>query len=326
MINYFDPQTRYLIDYANLKQGLVKHQSDFLDRKKLNQFLKYKYLGCPLVLPMGIKYFDYKHTKNIFTISKNEARKYIFNCKSNNYAGMKIFFKYGNTFCTGAILKKKYIKDFRSIINFNEKLKLKLKKEKKKKKITSFQTRNIPHLGHELIIQKLINFKKTLFINPVIGLKKKGDVNNEILKRVFIYLKNNIYKSKIVYGPVIFNMNYAGPREAIHHTYLRELLGFNEFTIGRDHAGAENNYPPLEAKNFVKKNKRKFRIKIFYHNGAYYCNKCKKIVLKGDCNHKILKGISGTEFRKNLKNKKIFKFARVGLQKYLFRIRSSLFN
>ena len=110
MINYFDPQTRYLIDYANLKQGLVKHQSDFLDRKKLNQFLKYKYLGCPLVLPMGIKYFDYKHTKNIFTISKNEARKYIFNCKSNNYAGMKIFFKYGNTFCTGAILKKKYIK------------------------------------------------------------------------------------------------------------------------------------------------------------------------------------------------------------------------
>ena len=61
-------------------------------------------------------------------------------------------------------------------------------------------------------------------------MKKKGDVNNEILKKVFIYLKKNIYKSKIVYGPVIFNMNYAGPREAIHHTYLRELLGFNEFS------------------------------------------------------------------------------------------------
>ena len=36
MIDYSDPQTRYLIDYANLKQGLVKHQSDFLDNDQFN--------------------------------------------------------------------------------------------------------------------------------------------------------------------------------------------------------------------------------------------------------------------------------------------------
>ena len=34
MINFSDPQTRYLIDYANLKHGLVKYQKDFLDKKK----------------------------------------------------------------------------------------------------------------------------------------------------------------------------------------------------------------------------------------------------------------------------------------------------
>ena len=28
-------------------------------------------------------------------------------------------------------------------------------------------------------------------------------------------------------------MNYAGPREALHHTYIREILGFNEFSIGK---------------------------------------------------------------------------------------------
>ena len=34
MINFSDPQTRYLIDYANLKQGLIKHQNDFLSKKE----------------------------------------------------------------------------------------------------------------------------------------------------------------------------------------------------------------------------------------------------------------------------------------------------
>ena len=38
MINFSDPQTRYLIDYANLKHGLIKHQSDFLDKKNLQKF------------------------------------------------------------------------------------------------------------------------------------------------------------------------------------------------------------------------------------------------------------------------------------------------
>jgi len=327
MINYDDPQTRYLIDYANLKQGLIKNQSNFLSKKEFQNFLKKKHLGCPLVLPLGIKFFDYSKSIVGFTLSKKIVGKFIFECKSNNYVGMKIFFKYGNKFCTGAILKKKYYKDISFINNFNNKLKLLIKKTKKNHKTTSFQTRNIPHLGHELIMQKLMDNNKVLFINPLIGLKKKGDIKNEILKKVFDYLKNiKLYKSKMIYGPVICNMNYAGPREALHHTYIRELLGFDEFSIGRDHAGAENNYLPLEAKKFVKINKKRFKIDIFFHNGAYFCNKCKKIILKGDCNHKTLNGISGTEFREKLENNIIFVNARKSLQEYINKFKITLFN
>ena len=43
MINYSDPQTRYLIDYANLKQGLIKNQKDFLSENKLQEFLNKKW-------------------------------------------------------------------------------------------------------------------------------------------------------------------------------------------------------------------------------------------------------------------------------------------
>jgi sulfate adenylyltransferase len=121
-------------------------------------------------------------------------------------------------------------------------------------------------------------------------------------------------------------MHYAGPREALHHTYIRELLGFKVFSIGRDHAGAENNYPPLIAKKFVNENKKRFKIGVFYHNGAYYCSKCKKIVLKGDCAHKNLLGISGTDFRNKLKNKLLFLYARKNLQMYINKLDITLFN
>ena len=327
MINYSDPQTRYLIDYANLKHGLIRHQSNFLNNNEFKKFLKNKHLGFPLVLPLGIKFFDYNKSNLEFKIYKKDVKKFIFESKSNNYVGCKIFFKYGRTFCTGATLKKKYIKDFNLIINFNEKLKLLIKKKNKNFKTTSFQTRNIPHLGHELILKKLMGKKKFLFVNPLIGLKKKGDIKNDVLNKVFNYLKNlKFYKFKMLYGPVICNMHYAGPREAIHHTYIRELLGFNEFTIGRDHAGAENNYPPLKAKKFVNDNKKRFKIGVFYHNGAYYCRRCKKVVLKGDCVHNNLVGISGTDFRNKLKNKLLFLHARKNLQLYINKFDITLFN
>jgi len=327
MVNYKAADTRYLIDYANLQQGLIKNQNNFLSKKKFDNFLKKKNLGFPLVLPMGIKYFDYSKSIRKFVISKNDVRKFIFQCKSDNYVGMKIFFQYGNKFCSGATIKKRYKKDLNSIINFNKKLKLSIKKKKNHYKISSFQTRNIPHLGHELIIDRLMGLDKILIINPLIGIKKKGDIKNKILRKVFTYLiKSQKYKNKILYGPVICNMHYAGPREALHHTYIRELLGFDEFSIGRDHAGAENNYSPLEAINFVKKNKKKFKINIFFHKGAYYCKICKKIILKGDCNHKILDNISGSQFRKKLESKKLFIHARKDLQRYINKLELNLFN
>ena len=39
-------------------------------------------------------------------------------------------------------------------------------------------------------------------------------------------------------------MYYAGPNEALHHTILRQKIGFDIFSVGRDHAGAEGAYPP----------------------------------------------------------------------------------
>ena len=48
-------------------------------------------LWFPLVLPIGIKYFDYTNS-NFFKLKKKRVLTQIFKCKKQNYIGSKIFF------------------------------------------------------------------------------------------------------------------------------------------------------------------------------------------------------------------------------------------
>jgi sulfate adenylyltransferase len=95
---------------------------------------------------------------------------------------------------------------------------------------------------------------------------------------------------------------------------LREKLGFKYFYIGRDHAGAENNYKPLQALKLVNKFKKNFNIKPITSMGGYYCKSCEKYLIRGSCKHKKLVNISGTEFRESLKKKIIYVHADKKLQ------------
>ena len=324
-LDFNDPQTRYLIDYANLKQGVIKYQSNFLNEENLKEFIRKPQYGFPLVVPIGIKYFEYDK-KFTFSIKKKEFMRKIFRIDKRNYIGEKIFFHFGNKFSYNVKLKKKYYKHFKHINNFNLKLIKKIHHLKKKYYLSSFQTRNVPHFGHEEIIKRLIKKKGKVFINPLIGMKKKGDFRNDILRKIFNNLiKNKEFKNKVLFGPFIANMHYAGPREAIHHLNLREMIGFDRFTIGRDHAGAENVYRPLDAFNYVKKFSKNLKIDIFAHKGSYFCKYCDKIILKSDCNHKYLQEISGSEFRDKILSKKIFSYARRSTQMYIYKLKDKLF-
>jgi sulfate adenylyltransferase len=296
-----------------------------LNKTQLNEFIKKKHYGFPLLLPLGIKYFDY-NKDCIFKVEEKKILNKIFKTKKKNYIGVKIFFQFGNKFAYNIKIKKKYLILLNEINNINKSLIYKIKKIKKEYYVSSFQTRNVPHLGHEEIIKRLIKKKGKVIINPLIGMKKKGDFKNEILFKIFKNLTSNKeYKNNVYFKPMIANMHYAGPREAIHHINLREMVGFNRFTVGRDHAGAENNYKPLDAYKAVVKNKKKFNIDIFLHKGSYFCNVCKKIILKSDCNHKNLTEISGSQFRANLLAKKYFEYARRSVQNYIYKLNNKLY-
>ena len=76
-LDFNDPQTRYLIDYANLKQGVIKYQSNFLNEENLKEFIRKPQYGFPLVVPIGIKYFEYDK-KFTFSIKKKEFMRRLF--------------------------------------------------------------------------------------------------------------------------------------------------------------------------------------------------------------------------------------------------------
>ncbi len=311
---------KYLLDYANLKGGLIRYQKDFLSKKQLIKFIKSDHKGIPLIIPYGLSSFDYSKARDSFKIDQKDLLK-IYKTKNDNYRPMLYFFNPNNIYCVGAKPKKKFNNLIKKIILHNNDVKKEIKKISKKNSIVAFQTRNIPHLGHEEIIKTACKKYDKVIINPIIGPKKKGDVNFAYLKKVFSFLINHKYKEQLIYLPFYASFFYAGPKEAIHHANLRYKLGIKNFIIGRDHAGSENNYKPLESINHAKKLEKKISVKIFNTKGAYFCGKCKAYIL-GDCKlhrRRYLIDISGTDFRKNIVKNKIFLHADKSMQKYLLK-------
>ena len=321
-LNNIKDSKKYLIDYANLINNLFLYQDKNSNKDKLKKILNSSYLGLPILFPKNLKEFNYNSKNNFYKIEKKEIVNKIFKTKNFRYSPYLQYIKYGCIFAENLFPKNKYNKIVNYIINFNNHSILKIKLKKKKyKKICSFQTRNIPHLGHEKIISYLLLKYDHVIVNPIIGPKKKGDVSYEVLEKVYNYLIKKKYKQKVSYIPIIANMFYAGPREAIHHANLRKSIGFSAFVVGRDHAGAENCYKPLSAYNLLKKNISKIPIKIENIQGAYFCSKCKKIVIKNNHIHKKLENISGTDFRKKIIEGSYFEYADLNLQKYIKKLK-----
>ena len=318
-IQFFEYSTKFdsdfiertLIDIACIESGmLTKNKID--NKKKFFDFINLN-KGIPIAVPYIPEILD---SNSIFKIGMSDYSNIIYGKKSEEYIGTKLSYS-TNLFVSNYKIKSEYRVIIDNYIKEILDTKFKISQLKDKyKTIGAFQTRNIPHLGHEKIIEMMLDHCDLVVINPILGPKKPDDLNTERLK--FIY--NNILKprfnNRILFIPLRANMFYAGPREALHHTLIREWLGFSHFSVGRDHAGSDNFYRPEEAKNTLKRYQDLFNIKILYHNGAYFCKSCNKIILKGSCKHNFyeLKEVSGSKLRNCLKNNKTYEYASKDVQ------------
>jgi len=172
--------------------------------------------------------------------------------------------------------------------------------EKGWKTVVGFQTRNPPHLGHEYVQKTALAFVDGVFINPVIGKKKKGDFKDEVILEAYNALMKNYYlKKSVVMSILPFEMRYAGPREAIFHAIVRKNFGCTHFIVGRDHAGVGNFYGPYDAQKIFDRFPD-LSISPLFFKSFFYCKRCSAVTNEKACPHGEKEHInfSGTKIRK----------------------------
>ena len=164
--------------------------------------------------------------------------------------------------------------------------------------VAAFQTRNIPHIGHERVQRYALEITDGLILTPVLGLKKPGDFRNEVIEDSYKPFYRAAYTPEEAILRFIFlNMRYLGGREAAFHAIVRKNMGATHFIVGRDHAGAGGYYKPYEAQEEVMS--LDLGIEIIPVKEVLYCPICNKSVFNWECPHEKIP-ISGTQIRESI--------------------------
>jgi sulfate adenylyltransferase len=173
--------------------------------------------------------------------------------------------------------------------------------------VVGFQTRNVPHLGHEYVQKTALTFVDGIFLNPVIGRKKVGDFTDEVILGTYEALVRHYYPSeRAVLATLHTEMRYAGPREAIFHAIVRKNFGCTHFIVGRDHAGVGQYYSPYAAQEIFEEFPDLGITPLFF-TAFFYCRRCASVANEKTCPHGAEERLdfSGTLLRRLLTERRV---------------------
>ncbi|MDH7517871.1 MAG: sulfate adenylyltransferase [Candidatus Thermoplasmatota archaeon] len=328
----FEINTNLAEDIENIAKGVFSPLEGFLCKNDLENVIKEKRLenGTPWTIPILLD-FDKKEIKDlkegdqilltntetgvhsildideIYTFDKKTLAQSVYGTQDTNHPGVANVNNMKQFLLGGKItLLESKTREFDEY-NLTPKETRFLFKEKGWKEIVAFQTRNPPHIGHEYVQKTALTFVDGIFINPIIGKKKKGDFTDNVILAAYETLMKYYYlKERAVMSILRTSMKYAGPREAIHHAIMRKNFGCTHFIIGRDHAGIGNYYGPYNA-HMIFQEFPDLGITPVFFKSFFRCTKCDAVVNEKICPHeeKYHINFSGKKIRELLMNGEI---------------------
>jgi len=166
--------------------------------------------------------------------------------------------------------------------------------------VCAFQTRNVPHAGHEDLQKTVLGLVDGLLIQPVIGKKKKGDFTDEAIIAAYEVLIAGYYAAdRVLLNILPTEMRYAGPKEAIMHAIMRKNYGCTHIIIGRDHAGVGNYYGEEDAIEIFQDFPGLEIQPVTIRGDFWYCRRCGRVASNRTCPHgaEDQLSFSGTKIR-----------------------------
>ena len=165
-------------------------------------------------------------------------------------------------------------------------------------RIVAHQTRNVPHSGHEWLMKgawfsangelPVEKLRTGILVSCFIGPKRVGDYIDEaiVLGQQALhearYFRDDVHMVSIA----LWDMRYAGPKEAVFHAILRENMGCTHHMFGRDHAGVGTYYDPYDAHRiFDQIPEGSLNIKPIRILEWWYCPICGEVAYSGLCGH-----------------------------------------
>ena len=245
------------------------------------------------------------HVDEVFTFDKEKAAKGVYGTNDTSHPGVAYTMSMKDFLVGGKI-------DFIKRPNDTEIRKNRLTPKQTReaftqagwKTICAFQTRNPPHVAHEMLQKTSITTRDGVFVNPVIGKKKSGDFVDEVIVKCYETMIENYYpENRCKLGTLHTQMKYAGPKEAIHHAIMRQNYGCTHIIIGRDHAGVGTFYDPMAAQEIFS-DYPELEIAPVFFPAFFYCRKCLTYTTPKACPHDNddKEQISGTALREMIQN------------------------
>jgi len=254
-----------------------------------------------VVLSSSEEKFGVMHVEEVYGYNKTSMADAVYGTTDLNHPGVKRLFEMKESLVGGKVevfqTKERGERQTFRMYPFETRTEI---EKRGWKTVVGFQTRNVPHVAHEMLQKAALNIYDGLFINPLIGKKKIGDFNDNLIINAYESLIANYFpRSRVLFSTIHTLMRYAGPREAIHHAIMRKNFGCTHFIVGRDHAGVGNYYPPFAAQQIFNEYPDLDIIPVFFPS-FYFCKKCMSYANEKTCPHEkeSREELSGTMIRK----------------------------